>query len=236
VPRSAEFRLVSADYSQVELRLIAELSGEERMKEAFRLGQDIHSATAARIFGVPLEQVEKSMRNKAKMVNFGIIYGISAFGLAQRLGIPRGEAADIISAYVATYPGIRDYMDSQVEFARNHGYVETLMGRRRYLRDIASANHTVRGFAERNAINAPIQGSAADIIKLAMIRIQHAMQQEQLKSRLVLQVHDELVFDAHVSELDRVVELAKTHMPAAYPLSVPLEVQVGIGSNWLEAH
>ena len=236
VPRSAEFRLVSADYSQVELRLIAELSGEERMKEAFRLGQDIHSATAARIFGVPLEQVEKSMRNKAKMVNFGIIYGISAFGLAQRLGIPRGEAADIISAYVATYPGIRDYMDSQVEFARNHGYVETLMGRRRYLRDIASANHTVRGFAERNAINAPIQGSAADIIKLAMIRIQHAMKQEQLKSRLVLQVHDELVFDAHVSELDRVVELAKTHMPAAYPLSVPLEVQVGIGSNWLEAH
>ena len=236
VPRSLEFRLVSADYSQVELRLIAELSGEERMKEAFRLGQDIHATTAARIFSVPLEQVDKSMRNKAKMVNFGIIYGISAFGLSQRLGIPRGEAADIISAYVATYPGIRDYLDSQVEFARNHGYVETLMGRRRYLRDIASANHTVRGFAERNAINAPIQGSAADIIKLAMIRIQRAMRQDQMKSCLVLQVHDELVFDAHISELDHVVELAKTHMPAAYPLSIPLEVEVGIGNNWLEAH
>ena len=236
VPRSSDFRLVSADYSQVELRLIAELSGEEQMKEAFRQGQDIHAATAARIFSVALDEVDKTMRSKAKMVNFGIIYGISAFGLAQRLGIPRSEAAEIISAYVATYPGIREYMDSQVAFARNHGYVETLMGRRRYLRDITSANQTVRGFAERNAINAPIQGSAADIIKLAMIRIQHAIQTEGLQSRLVLQVHDELVFDTHLSELERIVELAKHHMPAAYPLSVPLEVEVGVGMNWLEAH
>ncbi len=236
VPRGEEYKLLAADYSQVELRIIAELSGETHMLQAFRDQVDIHAATAARVFGVGLNQVDKTMRSKAKMVNFGIIYGISAFGLSQRLGIARKEAAEIIDAYFEQYPGIKAYMDRQIEFARKHGYVETILGRRRYLPDIQSGNGTVRGFAERNAINAPIQGSAADIIKLAMIRLFEAMEAEKLKSRMVLQVHDELVFDAHVSELDALESLVKEHMEQAYAMEVPLVVEVNSGNNWLEAH
>jgi DNA polymerase-1 len=236
VPRSAEFRLVSADYSQVELRLIAELSGEERMKEAFRLGQDIHSATAARIFGVPLEQVEKSMRNKAKMVNFGIIYGISAFGLSERLNIPRQEAKEIIDNYFKEFGMLRQYMQNNIEFAKQHGFVETLIGRRRYLRDINSANAMTRGFAERNAINAPIQGTAADMIKIAMINIHKRMKEERLDSKMILQVHDELVFDVHPSELEKLKVIVSKEMREALPLKVPVEVEMGTGRNWLEAH
>jgi len=221
----------------VELRIIAELSKDEGMIEAFKSGHDIHKATAAKVYNVSLEEVTSDMRRNAKMVNFGIIYGISAFGLAERLNIPRKEAAGIIESYFQKYPQIKEYMDKSIEVAREKGYVETIMGRRRYLRDINSSNHTVRGFAERNAINAPIQGSAADMIKIAMINIHRELTAKQLKTKMLLQVHDELVFDVYRDELEIVKFIIKHHMANALPtLTVPIEIEMGVGQNWLEAH
>lgn len=236
IPRSEEFVLLAADYSQVELRIIAALSQDKPMIEAFKQGQDIHAATAAKVFGVKLEEVDRDMRSKAKAVNFGLMYGQSAFGLADNLGISRTEARDIIDEYFKQFPTIRAYMDSNIKFAKEHGYVETIMGRRRYLRDINSNNQTVRGFAERNAINAPIQGSAADIIKVAMIEVYKEMTTRKLKSKLLLQVHDELVFDAHKDELDELKQLVSEKMVGAVNLEVPMVVDIGIGNNWLQAH
>jgi len=236
IPRSEEFTLLSADYSQVELRIIAALSKDKHMIEAFQQGEDIHAATAARVFGVNLADVDREMRSKAKAVNFGIIYGQTAFGLSQNLNISRGEAKDIIDHYFNEYAGIKNYISTSVEFAKEHGYVETVMGRRRYLKDINSNNAIVRGFAERNAINAPIQGSAADIIKKAMIDMHLAMKQKSMKSKMILQVHDELVFDAHLSELEELKEMVIDKMQNAFKLIVPLKVDVGVGNNWLEAH
>lgn len=236
VARNQEYMLLSADYSQIELRIIAELSKDAGMLEAFHSGLDIHTATAAKVYGVALEEVTSDMRRNAKMVNFGIIYGISAFGLSERLSIPRKEAATIIEQYFLKYPFVKDYMDSNIESAREKGYVETIMGRRRYLRDINSANAVVRGFAERNAINAPIQGSAADMIKIAMINIHHDLKEQKLKSKMLLQVHDELVFDVHYSEVDTVKTIVEHRMKTAIPLSVPIEVSMGTGKSWLEAH
>jgi DNA polymerase-1 len=236
VPRNKDFTLLAADYSQIELRIIAHLSKDEGMMEAFKKGLDIHTATASRVYGVDLEDVTKEMRRNAKTVNFGIIYGISAFGLSERLDIPRGEAADIIKSYFEQYPGIKAYMNDQIAFARKNGYVETMLGRRRYLRDINVSNSVVRGFAERNAINAPIQGSSADMIKLAMIRIQQELEKKKLQSKMILQVHDELVFDALKSELDVLRPLIEEAMKNALPLDVPLEVEMNTGNNWLEAH
>jgi DNA polymerase I len=236
VPRDENHVLLSADYSQIELRLMAAFSQDESMLEAFRNGRDIHATTAAKIFKVPLEEVTSDMRRKAKTANFGIIYGISAFGLAQRLSIPRGEAKEIIDAYFEEFPAVKGYMDGAIEKARKDEYVETILGRRRYLRDINSRNMTMRGFAERNAINAPLQGSAADLIKVAMIHVYEWMKKENLKSKMILQVHDELVFDAHKDE----VELLKKHIPGlmsnAIKLAVPVEVEVGVGPDWLQAH
>jgi DNA polymerase-1 len=236
VPRNEEHTLLSADYSQIELRIIAALSRETGMLEAFRQNLDIHAATAAKVYGVALELVTPEMRRKAKMVNFGIAYGISAFGLAQRLGIPRKEAAAIIDQYFAQYPGIARYMRETIEFARRHGYVETVTGRRRYLRDIRSANATVRGSAERNAINAPIQGTAADMIKLAMINIHRDLTERKLRTRMLLQVHDELVFDVYVPEEQVVRPLIAERMKTAIPLETPIVVEMGTGRTWLEAH
>ncbi len=236
IPRNSEYTLLSADYSQIELRIIAELSGDPGMLEAFRSGEDIHAATASKVYNVPIKEVTGDMRRNAKMVNFGIIYGISAFGLADRLNISRTEAKGIIYNYFMQYPAIKEYMDMSIENARKKGYVETILGRRRYLRDINSANATVRGFAERNAINAPIQGSAADMIKIAMIRIHDEIKKRNLKSKMLLQVHDELVFDAHKSELDELKVMVENHMKHALTLKVPVEVGVGSGENWLEAH
>lgn len=236
VPRSEEFTLLSADYSQVELRIIAALSEETNMIEAFRSNTDIHTATAARLYGIETSAVTREMRSAAKTVNFGIIYGISAFGLSQRVNISRTEAAEIIESYFRSYPNIKKYMGDSVNFARENGYVKTITGRRRYLKDITSANFTVRGFAERNAINAPIQGSAADIIKKAMIAIHREMQHRQMKSRMILQVHDELVFDCHLTEVEELKALVRDKMENAVHLAVPLEVEMSTGSNWLEAH
>ena len=236
VPRKPDYLLLSADYSQIELRIIAALSHETGMLEAFSKNVDIHTATAAKVFGVGLELVTPEMRRKAKMVNFGIAYGISSFGLAQRLGIPRKEAAAIIDQYFATYPGIAHYMRETVAFAQKHGYVETVTGRRRYLRDIKSANATVRGSAERNAINAPIQGSAADMIKIAMIHIHGEILKRKLKTRMLLQVHDELVFDVYRPEEKEVRAIVADKMQNAMPLEAPIEVELGTGENWLEAH
>ncbi len=236
VPRNDDFVLLSADYSQIELRIIAELSGDKGMIEAFKQGQDIHAATAAKVYKTEITQVSSEMRRNAKMVNFGIIYGISAFGLSQRLGIPRKEAKEIIDNYFAEYPRIKAYMDESILFARERGYVQTILGRKRYLRDINSANFTVRGFAERNAINAPIQGSAADMIKVAMINIYKEFSQRRLKSEMLLQVHDELVFDAHKTELAEIKIIIGDKMKNAIPMEVPIEVEMGTGQNWLEAH
>lgn len=236
VPRNKDYILLSADYSQIELRIIAELSGDPNMLAAFRNGLDIHTATAARVYGLPLNEVTSEMRRNAKMVNFGIIYGISAFGLSERLNIPRREAADIIEAYFGQYPGIRQYMEKTKAFAREQGYVETIKGRRRRIRDINSGNAVVRGFAERNAINAPIQGSSADMIKIAMIRIYDEFNRLKLKSRMILQVHDELVFDVHRSELDIVKPIIQDNMQHAIPMSVPILVEMSTGKNWLLAH
>jgi len=237
IPRNENYILLSADYSQIELRIIAELSKDAGMIEAFQSGQDIHKATAAKVYNVSLEDVTSDMRRNAKMVNFGIIYGISAFGLSERLNIPRKEAAAIIENYFEKYPRIKAYMDESIELAKEKGYVETIMGRRRYLRDINSSNNNVRGFAERNAINAPIQGSAADMIKIAMINIHHDFITQNLKSKMLLQVHDELVFDVWIDELELVKSIIENRMKNAIPdLTVPMEVGMGIGKNWLEAH
>ncbi len=236
IPNEENHVLLSADYSQVELRLIAELSGDIGMIEAFQSKQDIHSATASKVFNVPLEEVTKEMRGKAKMVNFGIIYGISAFGLAQRLNISRTEAKEIIDNYFSKYPRIREYMDESIDNAKQTTFVKTLMGRKRYLKDINSANAVVRGYAERNAINAPIQGSAADIIKKAMIDIQKELDVSNLKAKMVLQVHDELVFTVPVDEVELLKPIVKRGMENAVQTRVPLEVEMSTGKNWLEAH
>ena len=228
--------LYAADYSQVELRLMAEMSGDLNMLEAFQNGHDIHTATASKVFDVPMEDVDREMRGKAKMVNFGIIYGISAFGLSQRLNIKRREAKELIDGYFATYPGIKQFMDDAVDGAKEKGYVETILKRKRFLKDINSKNAVVRGYAERNAINAPIQGSAADIIKVAMINIHNEMQKQELKSKMILQVHDELVFDVVPEEKQVISSLAKKHMENAVKTTVKLEVEGAFGSTWLEAH
>jgi len=236
VARDPHHILLSADYSQIELRVIAHISGDQGMKEAFIAGHDIHTATAAKVWGVEIGEVDSDMRRKAKTVNFGIIYGISAFGLSQRVGISRSEAKEIIDQYFIQFPGIKSYMDSTIEGARSKGYVETILGRRRYVPDVNSRNATVRGFAERNAINAPIQGSAADMIKLAMVRIQDWLKAEQLATRMTLQVHDELLFDVPQHELEVVREPIVNLMQNALPLSIPVLVESGVGNNWLEAH
>jgi DNA polymerase-1 len=236
VPRGPGYALLSADYSQIELRIIAALTREPAMLEAFQKGIDIHDATAARVFGVALDGVTAEMRRKAKMVNYGIAYGISAFGLAQRLAIPRREAATIMDDYFSQFPGIRKYMSDTITFAQQHGYVQTVTGRRRYIRDIRSANATVRAAAERNAINAPIQGSAADMIKIAMTGIHLELLARKLKTRMLLQVHDELVFDLLLAEEKEVRALVQEKMKSAIPLEVPIVVEIGSGSNWLAAH
>lgn len=235
-PLDKDYVMFAADYSQVELRVIASLSDEENMIQAFKNEEDIHAATAAKIFSVSLDEVDRNMRSKAKAVNFGLIYGQGAYGLAQNLGIKQGEAKEIIDSYFDKYPKIIAYMKENQEFARENGYVKTLMGRRRYLPDINSRNHTVRSHAERNAINTPIQGSAADIIKVAMLDIANELERMELKSKMVLQVHDELVFETHKDELDALQNMVVNKMANAVELKVPLKVDVGVGQNWLEAH
>ena len=236
VPRNEAYTLLAADYSQIELRIIAHLSQDPAMVNDFNLGHDIHAATAAKVFHVPMEQVTKEQRSRAKAVNFGIIYGMSAFGLAERMELSRSEAADIIKKYFEEYAGIKEYMNRSIALAREHGYAETILGRRRYLRDINSANSVVRGFAERNAINAPIQGSSADMIKIAMIGIHQELERLKMQSKMILQVHDELVFDAHLDELDTLKAIVNDKMVNALPLSVPVVVEMNTGANWLEAH
>jgi DNA polymerase-1 len=234
VPRDENHILLAADYSQIELRVIASLSGDTEMQEAFQKGEDIHASTAAKVFGVSLSDVSREQRSQAKTVNFGIVYGVSAFGLSNQTNLNRSEAKALIDAYYETYPQLKTYIRQQVDFARENGYVETILGRRRYLKDINSQNSVVRGAAERNAVNAPIQGSAADIIKIAMLRIHEKL--KDFESKMLLQVHDELVFDAKKSELDALTSMIKTEMEQAYKLQVPLVVDVGTGMNWLEAH
>ncbi|AZJ32899.1 DNA polymerase I [Tenacibaculum mesophilum] len=236
IPRNEDYVLLAADYSQIELRIIAALSEEETMIKAFQHGEDIHASTAAKVFNVPIEEVTREQRSNAKTVNFGIIYGVSAFGLSNQTDLSRKEAKELIDTYYATYPKLRNYISKQVDFAREHGYVETVLHRRRYLKDINSRNAIVRGAAERNAVNAPIQGSAADIIKLAMINIYKRFEQENFKSKMLLQVHDELVFDAHKDELDIIKPIIKQEMENAFKMSVPLDVEIDTGANWLEAH
>ncbi len=236
IPRDNQHVLMSADYSQIELRLMASMSGDEAMIDAFAHDEDIHLNTASRVYGVPAADVTKEMRSYCKMVNFGIIYGISAFGLAQRLGTSRTNAAELIKAYFDLYPGVKRYMDKMVEDAREKGYVETLMGRKRPLRDINSRNSTIRSSAERNAINTPVQGSAADLIKLAMVTVHNEMAAQKLKSKLILQVHDELVFDVCQDEVEVLRELVSRRMTTVMKLAVPLKVDIGVGANWLEAH
>jgi len=238
IPRDENHVLVSADYSQIELRVVAAISGDVNMCEAFRTGKDIHTATAAKVFGVEESEVTKEMRYKAKSVNFGIIYGQSAFGLSENLGIPRAEAKEIIDNYKKEFPGIQKYMDDTINFCKENGYVETLMGRKRWLKDINSANFTVRGFAERNAINSPIQGTAADMVKLAMIKISAALKEGNFKSKMLLQVHDELVFDVLKEELEAIKPLILKSMKSALvlPNEIPADAELGVGNNWLEAH
>ncbi len=236
IPRSEEYTLLAADYSQIELRIIAALSEEETMIEAFKNGEDIHASTAAKVFNVPIDEVSREQRSNAKTVNFGIIYGVSAFGLSNQTSLSRSEAKELIDTYYKTYPKLRNYMSEQVDFARDNGYVQTVLGRRRYLKDINSANAIVRGAAERNAVNAPIQGSAADIIKIAMINIHKKLKENGYKTKMLLQVHDELVFDVYKPELEEIKTLIKTEMESAYQLAVPLDIDLGLGDNWLEAH
>ena len=228
--------MLSADYSQIELRIVASISKDPNMCEAFRLGKDIHTATAAKVYGIDESEVTKEMRYKAKSVNFGIIYGQGAFGLAENIGVSRTEAKQLIDNYFREYASIKKYMDDTINFARENGYVQTLLGRKRWLRDITSNNAVVRGYAERNAINAPIQGSAADMIKVAMISIQKELKKQNFKSKMILQVHDELIFDVEKSELEGIKPVIEEHMKHALPLDVPLEVGMGTGENWLEAH
>ena len=236
IPSDNEHTFLSADYSQIELRIMAALSQDSQMIEAFRNNQDIHAITASKIYKIPLEQVTSDMRRKAKTANFGIIYGISSFGLSQRLNIPRTEAKQLINGYFENFPDIKKYMDTSIEVARNKGYVETIKGRKRYLSDINSANAVVRGVAERNAINAPIQGSAADVIKIAMVNIWRAMNQQKLRSKMILQVHDELNFDVWIPELEQVKAIVKHEMENAVNIGVPLTVEMNAGENWLDAH
>ena len=236
VPRDDNHISMAADYSQIELRIIAHLSGDQAMQNAFREGLDVHADTASRVYNVAIEDVTPEMRRNAKAVNFGIIYGMSAFGLAERLKISRSEASQIIKNYFKEYVGIQNYIDSQVNFAKDNGFVETMLGRRRYLRDINSGNSVVRNFAERNAINAPIQGSSADMIKIAMIEIDKEMTARDMKSKMILQVHDELVFDVCKEELEMIQEIVRDKMLNALPLSIPIEVNLNTGENWLEAH
>ena len=236
IPRDENYVLLAADYSQIELRIIAALSEEETMMNAFKNGEDIHASTAAKVFNVPLDEVTREQRSNAKTVNFGIIYGVSAFGLSNQTDLSRSEAKELIDTYYETYPKLKAYMAAQVDFARDNGYVETVLNRRRYLKDINSRNAVVRSAAERNAVNAPIQGSAADIIKLAMISIYKRFEKENFKSKMLLQVHDELVFDAHKDELEIIKPIIKFEMENAFKMSVPLDVEIGIGDNWLEAH
>jgi len=238
IPRESDRILISADYSQIELRIVAGISGDPAMCEAFKKGVDIHTATAAKVYGVEESAVTKEQRYKAKSVNFGIIYGQSAFGLADNLGISRTEAKEIIENYKKQFSGIQKYMDDTINFARENGFVQTIMGRKRWLRDINSSNFTVRGFAERNAINSPIQGTAADMIKLAMVKIYHEFRKHQFQSKMILQVHDELVFDAVKDELETIKPIILDCMRQALllPNEVPVEAELGSGVNWLEAH
>jgi len=236
VARDENYTLVSADYSQIELRIIAALSGEENMIQSFQKNEDIHKATASKVFNIPLEEVTREQRSHAKTVNFGIIYGVSAFGLSNQTSLSRAESATLIEAYYQTYPKLKSYINDQIQFARENGYVQTILGRRRYLKDINSQNAIVRGGAERNAVNAPIQGSAADIIKIAMINIHEKLTSENWKSKMLLQVHDELVFDVHNSELDKIKPMIKYEMENAFTLNVPLIVEIGEGKDWLAAH
>ncbi len=237
VPRAGDYTLLSADYSQIELRILAALTQDPGLLEGLTSGEDIHRSTAAKVFGLPLAEVTKAQRNQAKMVNYGISYGISAFGLSQRLGIPRGDAKNLIDGYFAQYPGIKKYMTDTVAQGRERGYVETITGRRRYLPDLRSANGSVRAAAERNAINMPIQGSSADLIKIAMVQIAKIAREENWKTKLLLQVHDELVFDLYLPEKDRVLAVVQDRMKNALPgLAVPIVVETGLGANWLEAH
>ena len=236
VPRGPEFLIMSADYSQIELRIMAAFSGDQTMLEAFNNDVDIHTQTASKVFHVGLDEVSGEMRRKAKTINFGIIYGISSFGLGQRLKISRKEAGQIIEEYFAGFPAVKDYIDQCIEKARGFGYAETILGRRRYLRDINSRNQTDRMFAERNAVNAPIQGSAADMLKIAMIKVHQFMQQERLKSKMILTVHDELVFDAHRDEIEFLSQHVDDIMRNAIPMGVKMETGIGTGENWLLAH
>jgi len=236
IPSEGDFTFLSADYSQIELRIMAALSNDSQMIEAFRNGQDIHSITASKIYKIPLNEVTSDMRRKAKTANFGIIYGISAFGLSARLNIPRTEAKQLIDGYFENFPDIKKYMDLSIENARQKGYVETIRGRKRYLNDINSSNAVVRGVAERNAINAPIQGSAADVIKIAMVNIWKAMKEQKLISKMILQVHDELDFDVWKPELEIVKSIVKHEMEHAVNIGVPLTVEMNAGDNWLDAH
>lgn len=236
IARNEDYTILSADYSQIELRIIAALSGDPEMVSAFQKGEDIHASTAAKVFNVALNEVTREQRSHAKTVNFGIVYGVSAFGLSNQTSLSRSESKELIDAYYKTYPRLKQYISEQVEIAREQGYVQTISGRRRYLKDINSQNMVVRGGAERNAVNAPIQGSAADIIKIAMINIQKRLVDEGWKSKMLLQVHDELVFDVHNSELEKIKPMIKQEMESAFKLDVPLEVDMGAGKNWLEAH
>ncbi|MFD1161710.1 DNA polymerase I [Hwangdonia seohaensis] len=236
IPRDENYTLLAADYSQIELRIIAALSKEENMIEAFKNGEDIHASTASKVFGVPLGEVTREQRSNAKTVNFGIIYGVSAFGLSNQTDLSRSESKALIDTYYATYPKLRSYVHEQIDFARDNGYVQTVLGRRRYLKDINSRNAVVRGAAERNAVNAPIQGSAADIIKIAMINIYNKLQEGDYKTKMLLQVHDELVFDVYKPELEAMKTLIKTEMEQAFVMDVPLDVEMDVGENWLEAH
>ena len=236
IPRNENYVLLAADYSQIELRIIAALSEEENMINAFKNGEDIHASTAAKVFNIPLNEVTREQRSNAKTVNFGIVYGVSAFGLSNQTDLSRSEAKELIDTYYETYPKLKAYMSAQIDFAREHGYVETVLKRRRYLKDINSRNAMVRSGAERNAVNAPIQGSAADIIKLAMIHIYNRFEKEQFKSKMLLQVHDELVFDVHKDELEIIKPIIKYEMENAFKMAVPLDVEIGLGKNWLEAH
>ncbi|EKD30678.1 MAG: hypothetical protein ACD_77C00491G0001 [uncultured bacterium] len=236
IPSNAGGVIMSADYSQIELRLMAHMSMDKDFIDAFLSGKDIHSATASKIFGIPEEQLTREQRNKAKVANFGIIYGISSFGLSQRLHISRGDAKQLIEDYFRNYPGVKNYISEMIELARKNGFVSTIYGRKRYLPDINSKNQIVRGLAERNAVNAPIQGSAADVIKIAMVHLFDRMKKEGIKSKMVLQVHDELVFDVLPSEIELLSAIVKNEMESVAKLSVPLTVECQYGENWLEAH
>jgi DNA polymerase-1 len=236
VSRFTDGKILSADYSQIELRIVAHVTGDPSLAEAFANHEDIHTRTAAGVYGVALDEVTREMRRKAKEINYGIMYGMGAFGLARRLGISQKEGSEIIQRYFAAFPSIRQYMDDTLAFARKHGYVETMMGRRRYMRNIGAANQAVRAGEERAAINAPIQGSAADLMKIAMIKLHAAMQEKKVRSLMIMQVHDELVFDVVPGEEEMMKELVVQHMSNAIPMRVPIEVDAGIGPTWFEAH